>query len=207
MKKLITGIITGLMIVLMGCTTRPVVYDNLMEESGVYQHVDDSVIYFGGNFQADSHIPFIYATTKNPAIKHYTIRINSNGGDAYACTIIANHIKKLQKQGIKFTMVVDGKAYSAGFFLFMLGDERIMSPGSLLMLHTMEAQKTSEGITIPDKHMAYVGYLDRNIVRMTYEAYPNVDRMTLETALEYSGQTFINADEAVELGLADRIEG
>ena len=208
MKRLIAGILMGLVILFTtGCDTQPKSYKDLLSSNSVMQHHDPSVIYVTGNFYEGSAIPFIYATTKDPSIRHYTVRITSSGGDAYGCTVMINHIAKLKRQGIKFTMIVDGKAYSAGFFLFMMGDERIMTPGSLLMIHTMEAQKVSEGKVIPEMYLPFLRYLDNNIMNQTYKVYPNVDRMLLETMLAYSGATFVNADEAVEVGLADRIEG
>lgn len=204
MVKRLLSIIVGLT-VLVSCAGAPMNrYRDRLEDSGIYQKMNDqSIIHMGGTFIYDTQISFIYATTKDPSIKHYTVYINTDGGDAYSCTAIINHVAKLQKQGIKFTMITDTKASSAGFFLWMMGDVRLMTPGSILMIHTMRGQFDADEKVLPERYVKMFDTLDENIVLQTMKRFPNVDPMTLETMLRYSGMTWIDSQEAIELGMSD----
>jgi len=202
MIKTILSLLTGA-VLLISCAAIPVErYDDRMEESGIYQKSDDkSVIHISGNFFGDTQMPFLFAT-QDKSIRHYTIVINSDGGDGYATTSMVNRILKMKAEGIKFTTIADNRAFSAGFFIWMMGDERLMTEGSSLMIHTIVAQAASGGETPLSSHIKMITALDENIIQQTYRALPMVDRLWLDTALRYSGMTWVLPDEALELGLA-----
>ena len=202
MIKRILSVIIGACIV-MSCAGMPSNYDNdAWDESGVYMLPHDpSTIYISGNFSNDTQMPMLFAL-RDKSIKHYTIVLNTNGGDAYSCTAIMSAILRLKAEGVKFTTIADTKAFSAGFFIWMLGDERLMRPGSTLMIHTMIGQKASQGNNIDASHGLMIRTLDENVVEQTYRALPNVSRIWLETALLYTGMTWVDGEQAMELKLA-----
>jgi len=84
---------------------------------------------------------FIVATS-HKRIKHYEILLHTPGGVAYTCLAIMNHIELLQSRGITFTTIANGFAMSAGTYIFMMGNERIVYEGSEFMFHGSLSQKT-----------------------------------------------------------------
>lgn len=80
--------------------------------------------------------------TSDPTIKHYTILIHSPGGNAITCLAILNRINELKRRGVTFTTEAYGAAMSAGSFIFMLGDERIIHADGTLMFHTIQSQQS-----------------------------------------------------------------
>ena len=67
--------------------------------------------------------------------KDITVWINSNGGSVFAAAGIYNALMEHKKTGAKVITKVDGKAMSAATIPYMAGDERLMSPVSILMIH------------------------------------------------------------------------
>ena len=67
--------------------------------------------------------------------KDITVWVNSNGGSVFAAAGIYNALMEHKKTGAKVTTKVDGKAMSAATIPYMAGDERLMSPVSLFMIH------------------------------------------------------------------------
>ena len=64
--------------------------------------------------------------------KNITVWINSYGGDVYAASRIYTALK--EHKG-KVTVKVDGVAISAASVIAMAGDEILMSPTSIMMIH------------------------------------------------------------------------
>ena len=186
-----------------GCSTAPD-----QHKFNEWTGAKPGTILFTGNI-TDQDFHAFYNQTTLP-LDHYTVVLNTNGGEAMACVGIMSRIVELQKQGVKFTTVVYSKAYSAGAFIFMMGDSRIMHSGSSIMWHTMRAQIAHDGGELPgipgtsqySRKEIFDG-LDEWVIEKTIEAMPNVDPMTLETMLRYSGMTFILAKQANELGMVD----
>ena len=63
---------------------------------------------------------------------HINVHINSYGGDVAEGLAIYNTLKE---HPAEITTICDGFACSAASVVFMAGDERIMNPASLLMIH------------------------------------------------------------------------
>lgn len=63
-----------------------------------------------------------------------TVRINSPGGDVYEAQAIAAALERHSVSG-KITTVVDSMAASCASMLLMLGSERRMHEGALMMIH------------------------------------------------------------------------
>ena len=95
--------------------------------------VIDGVVY------EDSYLEFVKATM-DESVRHWTIVIHTNGGDAHATTGIINRIKAMKKNGVTFTTFTETKAFSAGGYIFLMGDRRVIVDGAHLMFHTMMQQ-------------------------------------------------------------------
>ncbi|PNT91282.1 head maturation protease, ClpP-related [Clostridium thermosuccinogenes] len=67
--------------------------------------------------------------------KNITVWIDSYGGSVFAAAGIYNALMEHKKTGAKVTAKVDGKAMSAATIPFMAGDERLMSPMAIFMIH------------------------------------------------------------------------
>jgi len=66
--------------------------------------------------------------------KDITVWIDSYGGDIFAGTGIYNALMEHKKTGAKITTKAE-KAMSAATFPFMTGDERLVTPGGIVMIH------------------------------------------------------------------------
>lgn len=203
MKKFILALALTLSIMI-GCSTAPQKLENDWMASR------PGTIFITGNLSETDFQSFYNQTTYG--LPEYRIILNTNGGEAMACVGIMQRIMELQRQGVKITTEVYSKAYSAGAFIFMMGDTRIMHESSTLMWHTMIGQMTHDYREFPsspksklfDTKEMMVG-LDEWVFERTKMVMPNVDPMTLETMLLYSGMTFLMAETANELGMVDEL--
>lgn len=67
--------------------------------------------------------------------KNITVWIDSYGGSVFAAAGMYNALMEHKKAGAKVTAKIDGKAMSAATIPFMAGDERLMSPMAMFMMH------------------------------------------------------------------------
>ena len=125
------------------------------------------------------------------------VHINSSGGNVDDGIAIANAIRAYP--GPKRT-VVDGMACSIASVIMQAGDERIMQPGSMVMIHeasvgggtAADYEKTSNALKKHTENLA-----DQYAQR----AGGSPDQWLAAMAQE----TWYTADEAVAAGLADRV--
>lgn len=127
------------------------------------------------------------------------VRINSPGGSVFdAITIhsaLLHHPAKIQ-------VYIDGLAASAASVIAMGGDEVIMMPGSQMMIH--DASMVEDGNAAD--HAKTSTFLDRqseNVAGM-YQRRGGGD--IAEWREHMIAETWMFADEAVKMGLADRTE-
>ncbi|SDY43005.1 head maturation protease, ClpP-related [Bacillus sp. 166amftsu] len=128
-----------------------------------------------------------------------TLRLNSGGGDVFDGIAIYNQLKN---HSAKVIVHVDGLAASAASLIAMAADELIMNTGSMLMIHEAstfawgtksDIQKTLNALEGIDKSIADI-YMTR------FEG----ERSEIETMIE--NETWFTASEAVEIGLADKVD-
>lgn len=67
--------------------------------------------------------------------KDVVVWVDSDGGDVFAATGMYNALMEHKKDGAKITSKTDGRAMSAATIPLMAADERLVSPGSLTMVH------------------------------------------------------------------------
>jgi len=127
-----------------------------------------------------------------------TVRINSSGGNVFDAIAMSN---ALRDHPARVTTVVDGLAASAASFIATAGDEVIMNRNSELMIHNPKAVMaggSSEMRSIADRLDA----VRDNIASMyAAKAGGSVDQWRDLM----SAETWFSADEAVQVGLADRV--
>lgn len=129
-----------------------------------------------------------------------TVHINSQGGDVFAGVTIYNALKDYGKG--KVTVKVDGLAASIASVVAMAGDEIIMSPGSMMMIHN----PWSMGVGSADELRKAADTLDE-IREAILPIYTDRSGQTQETVQELmDNETWMTAEKAVELGFADTVQ-
>lgn len=127
-----------------------------------------------------------------------TVHINSYGGEVAEGLAIHNSLKN---SGAKIRTVCDGFACSAASVVFMAGDERIMNPASLLMVHNAwssasgnaaELRKAADDLDVISKTSAEA-----------YKARVNISEEELTALLD--NETWIAPEDAVAWGFATEI--
>ncbi len=127
-----------------------------------------------------------------------SIWINSPGGDVFCASQIYNML--MDYKG-KVTVKIDGIAASAASVIAMAGEEVLISPTGLIMIHnpmTMAFGDTEE----MQKAIAMLSEVKESIIN-AYEIKTGLSRVKLSNFMD--SETWFNAKKAVELGFADNI--
>jgi ATP-dependent protease ClpP protease subunit len=128
------------------------------------------------------------------------VHINSPGGDAFDGITIYN---ALASRPGNVTTIVDGLAASAASVIAMAGKTRIMSPGSMLMIHDALAMTIGNAAD----HRETAGLLDKvsGSIADVYAAHAGKTSTEWRDAM--AGDAWYTAQEAVDAGLAHKIAG
>jgi len=127
-----------------------------------------------------------------------TIWINSPGGDMFAASQIYNMLMDYKGH---VTVKIDGIAASAASVIAMAGDEVLMSPVSMLMIHnptTIAIGDTEEMA----RAIAMLEEVKESIIN-AYELKSGLTRTRIAHLMD--AETWMNANKAIELGFADGI--
>jgi ATP-dependent protease ClpP protease subunit len=132
-------------------------------------------------------------------VAELTVRINSPGGSVFDGVAIYNALKRHQA---RVTVWIDGIAASIASMVAMAGDEVVMPENAMLVLHDPSGLVAG---TAADMR-ATADALDKMAAAMV-AAYRDRSRAG-EDEIEalMAAETWLSAEEAVELGLADRVE-
>lgn len=135
-------------------------------------------------------------------IKQINIYINSYGGEVKEGLAIYNLLKRHPAQK---TVYIDGFACSIASVIAMCGDKVIMGTNTLMMIHHAsmgvwgtadELRKAANDVEVIDS-ASCSSYLEKAGDKLTKE--------TLTQLLD--AQTWLNAEQCVQYGLADEIAG
>lgn len=127
-----------------------------------------------------------------------TVWIDSWGGDVFAAAGIYNALK--EHEG-KVTTKIDGKAASAGSIIAMAGDEVLMSPASILMIHNPWTGASGEAKDM--RHAADVLDEVKETLVNVYQAKTKRSRNLISRLMDE--ETWMSAKKAVAEGFADGI--
>ena len=142
-------------------------------------------------------------------LKDYHFIINTGGGSALNSTTMINRIEFLQNCGAHITTEIIGYGMSAGTFLFLMGDERIVHEGAVLMLHGAGVQ---QGYTRMNKKTAcdaegqealcdFLTILDQNVIDLLRQKTLMTDK-DIDSWMYFDDYNFMDSEEAFELRLA-----
>jgi ATP-dependent Clp endopeptidase proteolytic subunit ClpP len=132
-------------------------------------------------------------------VAEVTVRINSPGGSVFDGVAIYNALKR---HDAAITVWVDGIAASIASMIAMAGDEVVMPENAMLMLH--DPSGLVMGTATDMRGMAEA--LDRMKAGMVAAYRDKSGRDDTEIEALMQAETWLSAQEAVALGLADRVE-
>ncbi|WP_088838941.1 head maturation protease, ClpP-related [Listeria sp. ILCC792] len=147
-------------------------------------------------------IPATCGKDVTDALKNATdeveIHINSNGGDLFAGSEIYTALKDYSGS---VTVKVVGMAASAASIIAMAGDRVLISPTAQMMIHNVQLYTGGDHRDLQD-----ASNVAKNANVSVANAYQLKTGKSLDELLALMGkETYVNAQQAVEMGLADEI--
>lgn len=126
------------------------------------------------------------------------IWINSPGGDVFAANQIYNML--MEYKG-RVTVKIDGIAASAASVIAMAGEDVLMSPVSMMMIHNPMTIAFGDKAEM-EKAINMLGEVKESIIN-AYELKTGLPRVKLSHLMD--GESWFNSKKAVELGFANDI--
>lgn len=130
--------------------------------------------------------------------KAITVWIDSYGGDVFAAAGIYNSLK--EHKG-KVTVKIDGKAMSAASVIAMAGDEILMSPVAIMMIHN--PLSAVQGYASDMRKQADVLDEVKQSIMNAYQAKTKKSKNKISALMD--DETYMSATTAVKQGFADGI--
>lgn len=146
----------------------------------------------------DEVTPALFKSELDDGTGNITVWINSPGGDCFAAAQIYNLL--LNYQG-KVTVKIDGLAASAASVIAMVGDEILMSPVSMLMIHNPSTVAIGDTQDM-QRAIGMLSEVKESIIG-AYKQKSGLSHAKLASLMDE--ETWMNAEKAVELHFADRI--
>jgi ATP-dependent Clp protease protease subunit len=128
--------------------------------------------------------------------KNITVWVDSWGGDVFAAAGIYNALK--EHKG-KVVVKIDGKAVSAGSVIAMAGDEVLMSPASILMIHNPWSRQAGESKDM--RHAANVLDEVKETILNVYQSKTGRTRDELSKMMDE--ESWMSAQKAINEGFVD----
>ncbi len=164
---------------------------------------DGRTLYFDGYIAQDSWFddditPKKFKTELNSTAGDITVWLNSPGGDVFAASQIYTMLKEYEG---KVTVKIDGIAASAASVIAMAGDEIVMSPVAMMMIHNPTAAIFGEASDFQNA-IKMLSEVKESIIN-AYEQRTGLSRGKISNMMD--AETWFSAQKAVELGFADKI--
>jgi ATP-dependent Clp protease protease subunit len=164
---------------------------------------DGRTLYFDGYIAQDSWFddditPKKFKAELTESEGDISVWINSPGGDVFAASQIYNMLKEYKG---KVTVKIDGLAASAASVIAMAGDEILMSPVAMLMIHNPSTIIWGEeSDMVRAKEM--LSEVKESIIN-AYEVKTGLDRRKISKMMD--NETWMSSKKAVDLGFADKV--
>ena len=127
-----------------------------------------------------------------------TVFINSPGGDVFAASQIYSMLKNHKG---KVTVKIDGIAASAASVVAMAGDETLIAPTALMMIHDPSTSAMGNKADM-EKAIELLEEVKESIIN-AYETKSHLSRNKIAKLM--SDETWLNAKKAHEMGFVDGI--
>lgn len=153
-----------------------------------------------GGYWSESSAMQVADKIKDLDVDAITVRINSPGGSAFDGIAIMN---TLRTHKATVTVHIDGLAASAASVIAMAGDEIVMGPASQMMIH--------DAWTYTDGDAKFLRSEADRLDKLSGTLAALYARRANGTAEDWRelmlAETWFTGEEAVEAGLADRVDG
>lgn len=134
---------------------------------------------------------------KAPSIKLF---IHSYGGSVFSGVAAMDAIKATK---VPVTTIVNGGCASAGTFLSVVGDERLISRNSYMLIHQLSSYHWGNFEQLIDDMKNSKELM--KMIKRVYIEHTNIPQKKLKKILKKD--LWFNAERCIELGLADGIYG
>jgi ATP-dependent protease ClpP protease subunit len=177
---------------------QPRAFDVQGEDTTIYIYdaivADDDTAEWWGGVSAQTLVPQIRG------IKGGTVhlRINSPGGDVFAAQAI---VAAIRDTGAKVIAHIDGVAASAATVIASAADEVEMSDGAMYMIHCAWTVAIGNSADLA----ATAALLDKTDGVIAGQYAKRSGKSADDMKALMSAETWFTAEEAVEIGLADRV--
>ncbi len=160
-------------------------------------------LHFDGYIAQDSWLddditPKKFKAELNASAGDISVWLNSPGGDVFAASQIYTMLKEYNG---KVTVQIDGLAASAASVIAMAGDEVLMSPVAMMMVHNPATMVFGEAADLQSA-IKMLNEVKESIIN-AYEQRTGLPRGKISNMMD--AETWFSAQKAVELGFADKI--
>lgn len=174
------------------------IIDEMLEKDA-----SERILFLDGGIASESWLdddvtPQIFKNELHSGTGNITVWINSPGGDCIAAAQIYNMLTEYKG---KVTVKIDGIAASAASVIAMVGDEVLMSPVSMIMVHNPSTIAMGESNDF-QKAIDMLNEVKESIIN-AYSIKTGLSRTKLSHLMD--SETWMNANKAIELGFADGI--
>lgn len=170
-------------------------------------HIPSRTIHIGGEcdeLQSEYLIKGLHLLQVRSLDQAINIIMNNPGGDEYHGMGIYDAIAACKQH---VTITVYGHAMSMGSWILQAADDRVLSPSSTVMIHYGTGNFSDDHVKycrVQAKEMERLNrFMERAYLRRIHEKTPDFPLRKLRKLLE--DETFMSAEEAIAMGLADRI--
>ena len=130
-----------------------------------------------------------------------SLHINSPGGDVFEARTMVSALQAARARGVKVTTYVDGLAASAASYVALASDEVVMAEGALLMVHCAWALTVGNSADM----ISMADLLDKIDQTIAADYSKKTGKPMDEMLALMEAETWLDANEALDLGFADRI--
>lgn len=175
-------------------------FKTLARQSGTFKAQGNEIMLYGaiGDYFDELTAQKIVNQIKNMS-GDITVRVNSPGGDVFDGIAIMNALKA---HSGKVTVVVEALAASIASVIAMAGQELVMLEGSFLMIHNPWCFALGDA----EELRQIAGVLDQVGDSLAGIYARKTGKTVDEIKALMSAETWMSAEDAVELGFADSLE-
>ena len=146
----------------------------------------------------DEVTPALFRDELSKVSGNLTVWLNSPGGDVFAASQIYSMLKNHKG---KVTVKIDGIAASAASVVAMAGDEPMIAPTALMMIHDPSTSAIGNKADM-EKAIELLEEVKESIIN-AYETKSHLSRNKIAKLM--SDETWLNAKKAHEMGFVDGI--